>query len=221
MNTVSTIAFLVNIDIRLQRRTALFLMFFILMLLMSLSLNTGGSNAFASPYITASVGAAIFWMLSVCSYEGFYKMERLFASLPIRRAEMVYARYASSMLAVVNAVALSAIFGALLKILNIRPDAQTMSLADATMAFIASSFLIFGYLPVYFKLGYLRSRLFNLIFFALLGAVIILISLLLDALGFNFTVSNIAMTIIGVLLYLFLGFFSIRLAVRFFMKRTL
>ncbi len=221
MNRLSTITFLVQKDIRLQRRTALFLMFFVLMILSSLSMNTGGSNAFASPYITASVGAAIFWTLSVCSYEGFYKIEKLFASLPIRRAEMVYARYASSMLAIINAIALSAIFGALLKVLAIRADAQTMSLVDATAAFFASSFLVFGYLPVYFKLGYLRSRLFNIVVFALLGAVIFLISLLLDALGISFAISNVAAIIIGILLYILLGFISIRVAVRFFKGRAL
>ena len=221
MNMLSTITFLVQKDIRLQRRTALFLVFFVFMLLMSLSLNTGNSTAFTSPYITASVGAAIFWTLSVCSYEGFYTMERLYASLPIQRSEMVYARYSSSLLAVINAVLLSAIFGGLIKILHIRPDAQTMTLVEASSAFMASSIIVFGYLPVYFKLGYLRSRLFNIFVFALLGAVIFLCSLLLDALGVSFTVSNTTVIIIGVLLYLALGALSIRLAIRFFKKRVL
>ena len=53
------------------------------------------------------------------------------------------------------------------------------------------------------------------------GAVIVLVSLLLDALGVSFTVSNTAVIIIGVLLYLALGSLSIRLAVRFFKKRVL
>lgn len=220
MKSLSTITFLVQKDIRMQRKTALFLIFFVFMLLMSLSSNTGTTKAFASPYITASVGAAIFWTLSVCSYEGFYKLERLFASLPILRSEMVYARYASSMLAVINAVLLSAIFGGLLKVLHIKPDAQTMTAVDAAAAFVSSSILVFGYLPVYFKLGYLRSRLYNILVFAALGAVIVLVSLLIDALGIHLA-APAAVIMVAIVLYLSLCFISIRLSVRFFQKREL
>ena len=157
----------------------------------------------------------------MCSYEGFYKIEKLFASLPIRRAEMVYARYASSMLAIINAIALSAIFGALLKVLAIRADAQTMSLVDATAAFFASSFLVFGYLPVYFKLGYLRSRLFTLSSLHSLELLFLLISLLLDALGISFAISNVAAIIIGILLLYSSWVYLHPCAVRFFKGRAL
>ena len=218
MNTIATIFTLVQKDIKLQKRTMFFMLFFIFMLLVSLSSSQVASD---SPYITVSVGGAIFWMMSVCSYEGFYKMDRLFASLPISRAEMVYARYASGFLTIINVIALSAIFGWFITVLNIRKGALLITWMDALVAFTGASLLLFGYLPVYFKLGYLRSRMVNIAVFAILGALIVLLSLLVDKLGLATATTPLVTIILGVLLWAVLAFLSIKLAVKFFRQREL
>jgi phage-related protein len=82
--------------------------------------------------------------------------------------------------------------------------------------------LLFGYLPVYFKVGYLKSRMLNLVVFAILGVVIAGISLLMDAIGVtSLGISTTAMVLIVLVLWIILGLVSYTLATRFFAKRTL
>jgi len=203
-------------DIRLQKRTTLFLLFFVFILLMSVS-----GEGFGSPYITAAVGASVFWTMSVCSYEGFYKTERLFASLPVSRRELVISRYLSSLLAILAAIAVSGIVGWLVSMLHIRPETAVISLADGAAAFLISSCLLFGYLPVYFKLGYLRSRMLNIAVFAALGLVLAGFSLLLDAVGISISEVSAAAAAAVLVFWAVLGFVSVRLAIRFFRRREL
>jgi ABC-2 type transport system permease protein len=219
MNTIITISNLVRKDIRLQKRTIFFMLFFIIMLLFSFS--SGANTTYTSPYITVSIGGAIFWIMSVCSYEGFYKMDRLFASLPISRAQLVYARYASGVLTIINVIAISGIFGGLLTLFAIRPASFIISWVDALASFFGASILLFGYLPVYFKLGYLRSRMVNIAVFAVLGALIVLVSLLVDSLGLSTTTTPTFILILAIVLWAALAFLSVRLSVRFYQKRAL
>lgn len=219
MITVITIGNLVRKDIILQKRTLFFMLFFIIMLMFSFS--SGTNTAFTSPYITVSIGAAIFWTMSVCSYEGFYKMDRLFASLPISRAELVYARYTSGFLTIINVIVLSGIFGGLLTLANIRPDTVIISWEDALASFFGATILLFGYLPIYFKLGYLRSRMVNIAVFALLGALIVLLSFLVDSLGVTASTVPVVVSILAILGWIALLILSITLAVKFYEKRAL
>lgn len=219
MNTINIIANLVRKDIRLQKRTIFFMLFFIIMLLFSFS--SGSTTTYTSPYITVSIGGAIFWTMSVCSYEGFYKMDRLFASLPISRAQLVYARYASGFLTIINVIAISGIFGGLLTLFGIRPESFVISWVDALASFFGASILLFGYLPVYFKLGYLRSRMVNIAVFAVLGAFIVLISLLVDSLGLSAETTPAILLILAIVLWAALAYLSIRLSVKFYKERAL
>jgi hypothetical protein len=204
-------------DLALQKKMLVFLVFFVVLLMFSLSTEGG-----ASPYITATVGASVFWTLSVCSYEGFYKSDRLFASLPISRNEMVRSRYLGGVLALLIAIAIVAVIGFLASALGMKEGLRGITTSEALISFLTASFLLFGYLPVYFKVGYLKSRMLNIVVFAILGVVIAGISLLMDAIGVtSLGISTTAMVLIVLVLWIILGLVSYTLATRFFAKRAL
>lgn len=212
----TTLIALVYKDMLLQKRTVFFLLFFMLMLIVSMS-----GSGMSSPYITATVGASLFWTMSVCSYEGFYKMEKLFASLPTTRLEMVLARYLSSLGVILVSILLSTSVGWIVTLMPISSSVVPATIMEAVTAFLIASILVFGYLPIYFKVGYLRSRMLNIAVFAVIGLVIAGLSFLIDALGINLTVTPLVWVLLILILWIALGIGSFLLAVRFFHSRAL
>jgi hypothetical protein len=121
------------------------------------------AQAFLVPdlYFWMSVGAALVWTVAVALIEWQLGTDRLVASLPVTRATIVKARYASALGAVALGAVLFVAYGhGLMAVAADRlagrwPGAPMWASADGVAAFLVVGCVVtIGFLPFYFRAGF-------------------------------------------------------------------
>lgn len=120
------------------------------------------AQAFLVPelYFWLSLAAALAWTVTVLLIEWHLEADRLVASLPVTRAAIVRARYASAFGALALSALLYVVYGhALMAVAGERlagrwHGAASWSSVDGLAAFVAIGYvLIAGFLPFHFRFG--------------------------------------------------------------------
>ncbi len=101
------------------------------------------------------------------AYDNMNKSDTLLNSLPLKRRDIVAERYISLFVFIALSSMLMALSGLVMRLTGFFPDMRPISLFDFAIATWSICLVVFIYLPVYFKVGYLKAKLVNFaIFFA-------------------------------------------------------
>ncbi|MDP4161217.1 MAG: ABC-2 transporter permease [Bacillota bacterium] len=150
----------------------------------------------------ATVGTTYMLMIQACTQDDKNKSEIMLNSLPLRRRDIVAAKYLSVFLYAIPAI-LSFFFAQLVvSVTGIPITIYQISLEGIAGALVAMAVLMSIYFPIYFKFGYLRSRMVGMfLFFACFFFVPMAVALTvhgLEGMG-NPTLRNIAVVVQRVL----------------------
>src|SRR6056297_77470 len=101
------------------------------------------------------------------AYDNMNKSDILLNSLPLKRRDIVAERYMSLFVFIALSSMLMALSGLVMRSTGFLPGMRQISLFDFVIATWSICLVVFLYLPVYFKVGYLKAKLVNFaIFFA-------------------------------------------------------
>ncbi len=101
------------------------------------------------------------------AYDNMNNSDTLLNSLPLKRRDIVAERYMSLFVFIALSSALMALSGLVIGYAGFLPGMRPISLFDFVIATWSICLVVFLYLPVYFKVGYLKAKLVNFaIFFA-------------------------------------------------------
>ena len=150
-------------DIFLQKKSFLFALGYSLFVLIAFQ-----NEVFAeTSYIMGAMATAYMLVLGACAYEEKNNSEVILNSLPLKRADIVRARYLSSFVSVVAAFIIIGVLGALMKGVGLPIPLRYVRTRDVIAVIVSLSLLCSLYFPVYFRYGYIKSRFFNLVMFML------------------------------------------------------
>ena len=146
-------------DILIQKRT--FLLGIVYILIMILSFQQSGS-----PMFSASVIAFSYIMVqSACAYDDKNKSDILLNSLPLNRSTIVTAKYISIFIFTAITIVYYILLTAIVKILELPLNVYPVSL-EGIIGILFALVLISGiYFPIFFKVGYIKSKIANFVLF--------------------------------------------------------
>jgi len=117
--------------------------------------------------VAANVAVVYILLLNSFAYEDKNKSEIMLNSLPISRSDIVLAKYLSILVYMGLATVSYISSNLIVKALGISVNIVQLSLEGMTAAFLAVALMTSIYLPIFFKFGYIKARLFNLLIFLL------------------------------------------------------
>lgn len=146
-------------DILIQKRT--FFLGIVYIMIMILSFQQVGS-----PMFSASVIAFSYIMVqSACAYDDKNKSDILLNSLPLNRNTIVIARYLSTFIFAAITVVYYILLTGIIKILELPFKVYPVSL-EGTIGTLFALILVSGiYFPIFFKVGYIKSKIVNFVLF--------------------------------------------------------
>ena len=150
-------------DIYLQKKSFLFALGYSLFVLIVFQNEIFSETS----YIMGAMATAYMLVLGACAYEEKNNSEVILNSLPLKRADIVRARYLSSFVSVFLAFVIIGVLGALMKGVGLPIPLRYVRISDVIAVIVSLSLLCSLYFPVYFRYGYIKSRFFNLILFLL------------------------------------------------------
>ncbi|KYO65536.1 ABC-2 transporter permease [Thermovenabulum gondwanense] len=121
----------------------------------------------------ACVVALSYIMLqSACAYDDKSNADILLNILPCKRSTVVFARYLSVFAFAVISIFYYAVITGILKILFLPLKLYSITLEGIVGAMFSLIFINSFYLPVFFKMGYYRSKMLNIfLFFAMFFSI--------------------------------------------------
>ena len=149
-------------DILIQKKSLLYAFLYTIFLSFSFSsLKPVGLGL----YVLCPLAASYLLTYNAVNYDDKNKSEIILNSLPIKREEIVIAKYISAIMYAVIGIIYSIVIGLIGNAAGFSIYAMSISLWNIILAF--TSVCIFGalFLPVYFKYGAIRARVFNIILF--------------------------------------------------------
>jgi ABC-type transport system involved in multi-copper enzyme maturation permease subunit len=147
-------------DILVQKKSILFALFYCFILVFAFqSLEQAGP-------IAATVAVVYILIINSFAYEEKNKSEVMLNSLPISRRDIVLAKYLSIFvymgLSILTYMCATLIIKALIPM-----KITTLSWKGISAAFLSVGLMTSVYLPITFKFGYIKAKLFNLVVFLL------------------------------------------------------
>ena len=113
----------------------------------------------------ATVGATYMLMVQVIIQDDLNKSEIMLNSLPLRRQDIVLAKYLSVFLYATFVILSYLLAQGVVSVTGIPIPISQISLEGISGALASMAVLISIYFPIYFKFGYLRSRMVGMILF--------------------------------------------------------
>jgi len=116
--------------------------------------------------ISASIiGVTYILVLSACAYDDKYKADVLLNSLPVGRSVIVLSKYLSIYMFFAIGLLFYMAACTLLSVSGIPIKTHSLTIESVVAALGAVTFMNSIYFPVFFKLGYVKSRMVNFILF--------------------------------------------------------
>jgi ABC-2 type transport system permease protein len=193
-------------DIRVQRKDKTIFMFLIL--------NIVNVFIFQNNYATTVLLCFLsIYLLEVYAnaYDFKYNSELMINSLPINRKVVVAAKYLSVFVFFICAILITLIVGSLLQFIAPNLVSKTIGISTIFIEFfiICTYFSIF--FPLYYKLGYLKSRWVNFIIMAVMGSLSSFANKILTnntIFGFDFGLMQIIVLIAIPIIFIVVSFFT-------------
>ncbi|MCG0275361.1 MAG: ABC-2 transporter permease [Thermosediminibacteraceae bacterium] len=111
---------------------------------------------------------------SACYHDDKNNANVLLNVLPIKRSTVVFCRYISVFVFALISISYYAVLTGIMKILSIPLKLYSITIEGVLFALFTLIFINSIYLPLFFKMGYLKSRIINLILFfgvGMLGSI--------------------------------------------------
>lgn len=153
---------LIKKEFIIQKKSFLILFAYATFMLIAFSLSPGGMAQ--SVYTAAGVATTYMFVQYSCAIEDKNNSEKVLNSLPIGRNKVVFSKYISAILFSVVATIGTGILGGLFTKLSF-VYIEKISIIEIVAILAAAWLLISVYLPIYFKFGYIKAKLFNIIIF--------------------------------------------------------
>ncbi len=139
------------------------------------------SDTYAGALSASTIGVSYMLMIQACARDEKNKSELMLNSLPIRRRDIVLAKYLSIIPYTIIGMLAYLLTQGIIYITGIPITLSNLSLEVITGVYVTIIGMISIYFPIYFKLGYLRSNIVATVLF--LGGFFLTIALLRDGLG--------------------------------------
>jgi hypothetical protein len=127
--------------------------------------------AFNSPelagmvYVMGAMVSSYILFLGACAYETKGSSELVLNSFPLRRKDVVRSRYCSAFVFLFLSLVIIGLGGAVMKGIGLPFPLRYLNWFDVVGVTVSFLLLISFYLPFYFKFGYIRARLVNVLTF--------------------------------------------------------
>lgn len=156
-------------DILIQKKTVMYMLLYIVFAIFFMQ--GVGSNAL---YVLITVTIAFTVSSGAFAIDEKYGSEKVMASLPITRNQMVQARYLSVFVYAAASILIMASIGAVANLLNIQFIKLNYITPSVIKKILVSCVLVTSIsYPVYFKFGYTKARIASfIIFFAFFTSVV-------------------------------------------------
>ncbi len=148
-------------DLLVQKKTLLFIFVYALLLIFIMQ-GSDTYSAFISTFFCYML------IMTSCAYDDKSRADVLFNSLPVKRSTIVWAKYLSVFVYMLLITGIYSIIKAAVYLIGQPLLLPALSAEGFVGGFLAVSLLSALYFPVYFKFGYMKSRIFNFILFFLL-----------------------------------------------------
>jgi len=146
-------------DILVQKRNFLFGIVYILIMMLSF-------QQVGSPMFAASVFAFSYIMvMSACAYDEKNKSDVLLNSLPLNRSTIVIAKYISTFVFAAVSILYYILLSGIIKVLELPLKVYPVSIEDIIGVLFALILVTGIYFPIFFKVGYIKSKIVNFILF--------------------------------------------------------
>jgi ABC-2 type transport system permease protein len=120
--------------------------------------------------VAVMIASVYMMLLTAFAYDDKYKIDGMLASLPIKREMLVMVRYLEVPILSIVAVLLYMLATALMA--PWMPGLFPTQLLLPAAGFLAASIMSGLYMPIIYRFGYVKARIFNMVIFMLFFAVI-------------------------------------------------
>lgn len=158
---------LIKKDILIQKRSLITIAIFAIILIPTFGKSVGSQQAL----IMGCVMFTYQFIMYSCGYDDKNKSELVLNSLPIKRYQIVIAKYLSTLIFAAASIIISIGLFYVLKNIGILSDSFKLQMEYVIAVFASISIIISIYFPIYFKLGYLKSRFIILLAFFGIGII--------------------------------------------------
>lgn len=117
-----------------------------------------------SAYILAGISVAYMFIQYSCAIEDKNNSEKVLNSLPISRRIIVLSRYAAVMVFTMGVIILLSMIGYIVAKFGLM-RIEAIGMIDVITIIFTISILAGVYLPIYFKFGYIKAKILNIILF--------------------------------------------------------
>lgn len=150
-------------DLLIQKKTLGFIVGYSILILVAFN-----NPAFsAMTYVMGAMASTYILLMGACAYESKGNNECVLNSLPLRRQDVVRARYFSLLLFMILSLAIIGGLGAIMKLIGLPFPQRYLGWFDILAVAVSLFLLASLYLPFYFKMGYIQARIFNILVFFL------------------------------------------------------
>lgn len=146
-------------DLMILKKTLLYAVIYVIFAMFAFRYMEGGALS------AATVGICYMLMIQACALDDKNGSEIMLNSLPLLRRDIVLAKYLSVFLYAVIAIVTFLLVQVMVSFLEIPIQTASVSLEGIIGAVLAMALLISIYFPIYFKLGFVRSRMIGMILF--------------------------------------------------------
>lgn len=191
-------------DISIQKKDkALYIFIFLNMLFIFVFQNNYGISmflCFLSIYLVTMYANA---------YDFKYNSELMINSMPVNRKIVVSAKYLSVIIFFIIAEAIILVTGNLIQMVYPGLVTKTININTVFMEFFIVSIYYSIFFPLYFKMGYIKSRWFNFVIMGIMGSAITILGDISK--GTNVLLQSSILVCISIILMLISLFFSIKI----------
>ena len=145
-------------DILLQKKRLLFFPLIYTIFVVTVLHNL--SNTF----VIASIVITYMMIQTAVVYEDMNNTEVVINSLPIKKAKIVLTRYLSVFVYLGISIASYLIVMGAINVLHLPFSVDSIAITNFFFALLGLSFIISSYLPIFFKYGYVKSKIFHIFF---------------------------------------------------------
>lgn len=153
---------LIQKEFLIQKKYFLVFLGYSIFMLIVLSLSPQGTVE--SVYAVAGIAITYMFVQYSCAIEDKNNSEKILNSLPVSRSKIVFSKYISVILFSVFVTVIIGLLGELFTKLSF-VYIKKISIEEIISILTASWILASVYLPIYFKFGYIKTKLFNIIIF--------------------------------------------------------
>lgn len=119
---------------------------------------------YLASFLVAGIVVSYIMLQTAVVYEDMNKSEIIINSLPIKKKKIILARYLSVFVYLVISIVIYLIVSSLFVLLHLPFKVQPVTISGVVTIIMSLGMLVSIYLPVFYKYGYIKAKLFHILF---------------------------------------------------------